>query len=153
MASTPPVIRVQEAAHYHAAQQAIIQGFSATVFNKDFTAWRQWQRLCSLMQTPPDLKDIEDPIPFLQIFFERVRSGLLSAQGQPIKKRSVEQYLRSIGQIFASVGANNPRHNHMGKLYFRLVRLLASYQKKYSPPKRVRPLLVSVIQDFNTAAQ
>ena len=113
---------MQAAANYHAAQQAIAQWFSATFFNKDDTTWSQWRRFCSWMKIAPNLKYIEDPIPFLQIFAKRDHAGLLSAQWQSIKKRLVYQYLRSIGQIFASVGANNPRHNRMGKLNFRLGR-------------------------------
>ena len=79
------------------------------------------------MQISPDLKDIEDPIPFLQIFAERVCARLLSVQGQPIRKRLVKQYLRSIGQILASVGADDPQHNRVGKLGFRLGRHMVSY--------------------------
>ena len=41
----------------------------------------------------------------------------------------------------------------MGKLDFRLGRKLESYQKKDSPPTRLRPLPVSVIQALDTAAQ
>ena len=81
-----------------------------------------------------DLKDIEDSIPIFQIFSERVHAGLLSASGQPTKKQLVKQYLRSIGQIFASVGSNDPQHNLMGELDFRLGHQLASYQKEDSPP-------------------
>ena len=94
----------------------------------------------------PDLKDIEEPIPFLQIFAKRIRAGLLSAQGQPIKKQSVEQYFRSIGQIFASVEANNPQRNRVGKLDFCLGLHMVSYQKDGYPPIRMRPLPFSIIQ-------
>ena len=52
-------------------------------------------------------------VPFLHIFAERVRGGLLSAGGNPIWNCSVEQYICSIGQIFASVGPNGPRHNRL----------------------------------------
>ena len=153
LASDPPAIQLQTATNYNDAQQAIIQGFLVTFFKKDSTAWRQWRRFCSWLKISPNLKDIEDPIPFLQIFAKHVCAGLLSAQGQPIKKRSVEQYLRSIGQIFSSVGADNPRQNLVGKLDFRLGSQLASYQKEDSPPTIVRPLLVSIIQAVDTASQ
>ena len=76
----------------------------------------------------------------------------MSAQGKPIKKRSVKKYLHLIGQIFASVGANNPRHNGMGKLNFWMVRQLSSYQKEDYPPTRVWPLPFRVIQALDTAA-
>ena len=109
--STPPAILVQAAANYHATQQAITQGSSTTVFNKDATAWHQWRRFCSWLQIAPDLEGIEDPIPFLHVFDEHVRAGLLSAQGQPIKNRLVDQYLRYMSQILASMGSDNPCHN------------------------------------------
>ena len=51
------------------------------------------------------------------------------------------------------MGANDLRHNRMGKLNFWLGRQLASYQKEYSPPTRVLPLPVSVIQALDTATQ
>ena len=76
-----------------------------------------------------DLKDIEYPITFLQFLAERIRSVLLSTQGKPIKKRSIEQYLRLIGQIFASMEGIDPCHNRMEKLDFWLGRHLESYQK------------------------
>ena len=67
--------------------------YSSIVFKKDATAWHQWQHFCSSLKIAPDLEGIEDPIPFLQIFAELVHDGLLSAQGKPIKKRLVDQYL------------------------------------------------------------
>ena len=145
LASAPPAIRVQAAANYHAAQQAITKGFYATVFKKDATTWRQWRHFCSWMKISPDQKDIEYPIPFLHIFSEHVCAGLLSAQGQPIKKRYVKEYLRSISKIFVSVGANDPHFNRMGELDFWLGRQLASYQKEYYPPTRVRTFPARVI--------
>ena len=104
------------------------------------------------MHTAPDLQGIKYHIPLLQIFTKRVRAGLLSAHVKPSNKLSVEQYLRSIGQIFASLETNDPHHNCMGKLDFRLGRQLASYQKEDSPPERVRPLPVNVIQALDTAS-
>ena len=105
------------------------------------------------MQISPDLKDIEDPIPFLHFFPERARAVIMSVQGQPIKKQSVEQYLCSIGQIFASVGANDPLHNRMGKINFWMGLHLESYHKEDHTPTRVRLLPVIVIQALDTTAQ
>ena len=153
LASARPDILVQAKDNYHAAQRAITQGFYTPAFNEDATAWHQWRRFCIWFQITPNLKYIEDPIPCLQIFSERVCACLLSAQGQPIKKRLVKKYLRLIGQIFASVGSNNPLHNRMGKLNFRMGRQLASCQKDDSTPTRVWPLPIGVIQALYTVAQ
>ena len=51
------------------------------------------------------------------------------------------------------MGANDPHHNLMGKLDFRLGRQLAAYQKEYSPSTRVRTLPLTVIKSIDTAAQ
>ena len=63
---------------------------------------------------------MKNKIPFLQIFDHKVCTGVLTANNKPIHKRSVEQYLRSVGQIFAAVGAPDPRLNSMGAINFRL---------------------------------
>ena len=82
---------MQAADNHHAAQQIITKGLSTTVYKKDGTAWHQWKRFCSWLKIAPDLKDIQDPIPFLQCFANHVSAGLLSVQGQPIKKQLAEQ--------------------------------------------------------------
>ena len=63
---------------------------------------------CIWLHTPTDIQGISDSTPFLQSFAERVHARILVAVGVPIKKRSVEHYLRLIGQIFATVGDDNP---------------------------------------------
>ena len=140
-------------ANYNAAQQDITKSFLSTVFNKDVTAWCQWQHFCSWIQISPDLEGIEDPIPLLHIFADCVCDVLLSAQGHPIKKLLVKQCIRLIGKMFTSVGSNNPHHKCMKKLDFWLGRHLAPYKKEDSPPTRVRPLQVNVMQALDTTAQ
>ena len=49
-------------------------------------------------------------------------------------------------------GPTTPRHNGIVELNFRLGRQMASYQKGDSPPTRVRPLPVRVVQALDTSA-
>ena len=79
-----------------------------------------------------------------------VYAGLLPTEGNPIWKRLVEQYLRSIGQIFASVGAKHPSHNSMGKLEFFLGRQISSYKKVEPPHTRVLPLSIHIVHALDT---
>ena len=58
---------------------------------KDSIAWRQCRKFCKWLEIPADLQGIGDPIPFLQIFAERIHAVLLKDIKTPIKKRSVEQ--------------------------------------------------------------
>ena len=105
------------------------------------------------MHIPHDLQDISDKIPFLQVFAHKVRTGVLAANHKPTHKRSVEQYLRSVGQIFAAVGAPDPRLNIMGAIDFRLGRQLATYAQEDPSPGRVRPLPVSILHCMDTTAK
>ena len=57
------------------------------------------------------LDKVRDPVPFLQIFSRRVRSGLLAHNGEPVRSRTVEAYLWAVGQTFANVGIEDPRLN------------------------------------------
>ena len=100
-------------------------GISASRCRANITVWIKWNAFTSWLGVAADLSYVSEPIPILQIFAHRVRSGVLEAKGQPIKKRSVEQHLRSVGQIFASVGAQDPRLDQLGKLDFRLRRQIA----------------------------
>ena len=94
---------------YCDAIRDIHHGVSASRYRAVITAWGKWNAFTSWLGVAADLSDVSDPIPILQIFAYRVRSGVLAAKCQPIKKRSVEQYLHSVGQIFASMGAQDPR--------------------------------------------
>ena len=82
------------------------------------------------MRIPTDLQGIKDPIPFLQIFAHKVRTCILAANHKPIHKLSVKQYIRSVGQSFAAVGAPDPRLNTMGAINFRLGRQFVNYTKE-----------------------
>ena len=72
------------------------------------TALRQWDSFCHRLQIPPDLNRINNPVPFLHIFSHKVHTGVLAVKKTTIQKRSVEQYIRYVGQIFAVVGYPDP---------------------------------------------
>ena len=93
-----------------------------------------------------------DTIYFLKIFAHKVRTGVLLANHKPIHKRSMEQYIRSVGQIFATVGAPDPRLNNMGAIDFRLGQQFATYKKEDPAPGRVRPLPVSILHCMYSVA-
>lgn len=81
----------------------------------------------------PTLQDLQDPIPFLQVFAYRFRHGLINTSQRPVRSRTVEGALRSVGQTLASVGSPDPRFTAQGKLDFRLKRMLAGYSRQDDP--------------------
>ena len=120
-------------------------GVSTGYAKSTSTHWTQWLRFCAGIGLDPNLSDVSDPVPFLQIFAHRVRTGDLAKQGDIVKKRTVEAYLRAVGQVHTSVGARDPRHDSVGKIDFRIYRQLRSYQREDPPASRVKPVPVSVI--------
>ena len=111
---------MQAASEFNAAQQAISQGFYPSIRQKDTPTWKKFRAFFGWMHIRTDLRGINDSIPFLQIFTKQVHQGLLAVKNNPIRKRSVEQYLRSIVYLFTAVGANKPRYNWLGNINFRL---------------------------------
>jgi hypothetical protein len=130
---------------YRVCQAQVAAGVHRSRSRADRTAWRKWTEHCQWLHVPTDLAGVSDPVIILQLFAERVRSGVLAASGRRIKKRSVEQCLRSVAQIFASVGAADPRVDRLGRVDFRLRRQLAAYAKEDPAPTRVRPVPLQLL--------
>lgn len=85
-------------------------------------------------------------MPLLQIFAHRYRIGQVAPSGSPVRSRTVEAALRSVGQTFASLGQRDPRLQASGRLDFRLHRQLQAYTKADPPPTRVKPIPLQVLQ-------
>ena len=130
---------------YRTCRRQVAAGVHRSRARSDRTAWRQWSRFCGWLGVPTDLVNITDPIPILQLFAERVRSGVLAAGGGRVTKGTVEGYLRAVAQIYASVGAQDPRLDAVGKLDFRLKRQFAAYRKEDPPSWRVRPIPLQLL--------
>ena len=105
------------------------------------------------MFIPTNLVVIRDPFPFLQVFTDLVRAVVLSANRLPIQKRSVEQYLRSVGGIFVAVGTRNPRFDTFGRVNFRLFRNLAVYTRQDPSPSRVLSIQISILHFLGVTEQ
>jgi hypothetical protein len=119
------------------------------------TSWNVWVHFCQDLHCDPYLSSLDDPIPLLQLFAHRYRTGALAPSGSPVKSRTVEDALRAVGQTFSTLGCANPRLQASGKLDFRLSRQLSAYTKIDPPPTRVKlipfPIIVQAAQLCYTA--
>jgi hypothetical protein len=93
----------------------------------------------------PYLRTWTDPVPILQIFGERYRDGRLAPLKQSVKARTVEDALRAVGQAHARLGVPDPRKDNFGAIDFRIQRQIKSYHKVDDPPRRVKPIPVTII--------
>jgi len=130
-----------------AAKEASKSGVSVGRAKAAVTVWEIWQNYCADLGIDPFLETIQDKVPILQVFAQRVRTGELAAGGHPILARSVEDYIRHVAQTFLGVGANDPRKKPGEKdIDFRIQRLQAAWKKKDPPPNRVKPVPIQVLR-------
>lgn len=109
------------------------------------THWGLWVDFCEELGQDPWFQDGSDPIPYLQVFAVRYRSGRIAPRGKPVRSSTVSDALRNIGQAFTGVGARDPRLDAHGKMDFRLSRQLRKYTKDDPPAQRVKPIPLSVV--------
>ncbi len=96
MANAPPDVAAAAQAVYRLCQVEVAAGVHSSRASTDRTNWRQWCAFCRDLRLDPSLDGVQDPIPLLQMFAHQVRIGQLAADGRPVRKRTVEQYLRSM---------------------------------------------------------
>ena len=91
------------------------------------------------------INNVRDPVLFLQIFICQVKSGLLAHNGEPVRSRTAEAYLRAVGQTYANVGIVDPRFNNHGSIDYRIQRQLRGWKKLDGPPKRLKTINIGLI--------
>ena len=108
--------------------------------------WRQWERYCQALGIDPYLETQADKLSFLEVFAIRLRRGDLSSSGQPVHSRTVEDYLRTVGEEIASMGTQNPRLDLAGNVVPRIKQLQSNWTKQDPPPERVKPIPLQLVR-------
>jgi hypothetical protein len=99
---------------------------------------RIWAGFCQQYNLEPDLRTSPDPIPWLQIFADSVRTCLISASGHSVRSGNVADAVCFVAQMFTLLG----KCDH---LFTQLARQLKGYSKCDAPPSRVKPILLAVL--------
>ena len=96
-------------------QEEINNGVVPSRTKVDKSCFQKWEIFCQAHNMDTFLYKVRDPVLFLRVFTRRVRSGLLAHNGEPVRSRTAEAYLRAVGQMFANVGIGDPllnKHAH-----------------------------------------
>ena len=101
-------------------QEEINNGVVPYSTKADESCFKKWEIFCRAQNMDTFLDKVRDLVPFLQIFTCRVRGGLLAHNGEPVRSRTAEAYLRAFGQMFANVGIGDPRLNNHRSIDHRL---------------------------------
>lgn len=126
-------------------------GGSQRAASQDNT-WEVWLAFCDELSVDPLLESVPDAIPYLQVFAQRYRDGRIAKDGKPVRSRTVEDALRAIGQTMASMGSTDKRLVGPRRVEYRLHQLLEGWKRVDPPPKRVRPVPLSLIRHVVTSA-
>jgi len=127
-------------------QRDVALGISSSRSNSTCTTWLLWEDFCRSLTLDPTGADIPDPIPLLQVFAHRYRTGEISPSQSAVRGHTVGDALRAIGQTMAHMGFDDPHLQPFGKLDLRLSRLLSAYNKADPPPARVKPIPLTLIR-------
>ena len=134
------------------AQQIVAQGVHRSRAASSDTHWSTWVQFCTDLRVDPTLADVPDPVPVLQVFALRYRTGTCSPSKLPVRSRTVEDALRSVGQTFACLGSPDPRLSSPGHVDHRLKRMLQAFHKHDPPPHRVKPIPLPIIRHIAATA-
>ena len=65
----------------------------------DERCFRKWEIFCQAHNMDTFLDKVRYPVPFLQVFTRRVRSGLLAHNGETVRSRTAEAYLWAVSGL------------------------------------------------------
>ena len=145
MAALDPGARHQLGVDWRAIQAATRSRVSAQRVLAANSSGRLWASFCNTTGIDPESLPA-DPVPILQLFAQRLRSGTVSTDRRPMRSRNVEEVLRAVGQTYAGLGTADPRVNAHGKLDFRIASLFRSWAQADPPPSRVKPLPITLLR-------
>jgi hypothetical protein len=114
--------------------------FSAQRHSSVHTSWRLWTDFYVGLGLYSSLTSVPgDKIPLLQLFAHRYRHGSLSGRTHPLRSRTVEDTVRSVGQTFSRMGSPDPRLSQFGVVD-------QTWKKSDKPPTRVKPLPMGIVR-------
>ena len=128
------------------AQETVNRGICPSGDRADACNWNRWRAFCTNLAIDPLLNNIKDPDALLQVFVVQYRKGLIAPSGRPVKGRTVESAVRTVGQTLVSVGSPDPRLTSTNRMDFRLTRMWAAYKREDPPPRRVKPIPIRVLR-------
>ena len=152
MAAAPPETRDGLRAEFLLIQQETATGSNIKRARSRSNVWEIWCHFCEALNQDSMLDALDDPIPLLQLFQSRYHSGELAPQGNPVRARTAEEALRQVGRTFVELGKGDPRMNCHGKLDGRVSSHVKFWKNIEPPPKRVKPIPLSVLFQAQTIA-
>jgi hypothetical protein len=134
-------------------QEAIKAGVATSRATKTTNTWKLWLEFCNTHELDPRFPTNPDPVPYLQVFGQRLRDGRLSPGNRPVRASTVADTIRMVGQTYKQLGTRDIRLDKTtGQLDFRLQRQLKAFEKQDPAPTRVKPIPFQLVHHTVTTA-
>jgi hypothetical protein len=75
---------------YGLAQADVAAGVVSSRATAADAHWTRWCTYCAKLRLDPTLQEFDDPVPFLQVFMYRYRTGDIAPSGRSVRSRTVE---------------------------------------------------------------
>lgn len=148
LASCSPETRDAFYADLRLSEEARLTSVSAKRARDKDSHWRIWKTYCQgLAGLDLYLRDVKAKLSILQVFALRLRTGQIAPRHKPIKAGTVADYLCTVGEEIAGVGADpDPRYGISGKLHIVLRQQYKGYSNDDPPPERVKPVPLQLLR-------
>ena len=130
MADVETAARVRFCNTFCAATEDIAEGLSTGRAYAADGHWTKWANFFSRVPLNPLLIVYKDPVPILNIFARDYRTGDITPTSSPVRSRTAEDAVQSIGQALAALGLADPRYGKDGNINIRLHFQLFCYTKQ-----------------------
>ena len=146
MADAPPAARYAFATDHRSAAAAARLAVSRQHARSQDRFWtHHWIPFTDTLGLDPFLSTLDDKVPILRVLAHRIRDGLASRSGHPVRAERVRDEILAVAKVFTSVGLPDPRFTTLGHMDPRLTALYVSYKHADPAPTRVKPLPIQVL--------
>ena len=109
-----------------------------------------WQQcwlpfLSNINISDPYLSGIDDKIPIIRVFAQRLRVGTLSRSHLAIRATHVRDEVLRVAKVFTELGAKDPRLTSTGDMDTRLTSLYKGWANEDPAPRRVKPMPLPIL--------
>jgi hypothetical protein len=81
----------------------------------------------------PFLRKCNDPVPIIQVFYQRYHDGIIAPHHNAIRSDTVTDAIRSVGKTITRLGATDIRKGAISNIDFRIYRQFRAYTKEDDP--------------------
>ena len=105
-------------------QEVIRSSVTAKRVDAQDKHWERWDEFCHKEGIDPFMRNIADPVPYLQVFGQCYRDDRIAPSGKSVRSQTVEDALRAVGQKFSSLGTLDIQKDLSGRTDHRIRRQL-----------------------------